>query len=365
MIMDMEKNKKLVLKDGSVFEGYGFGKEVISEVVFNTSIIGYQEIISDPSYKFQIVLMTYPLIGNYGINDDDFESNKVQIEGLICSSYIDYPSNFRENKTLKELLNEYNVPLLFGIDTRKLTSIIRDKGSMIGIICDIDKDYNLCLNLLNNYKERHNHVKKVSSNKKYVSKVSNYIYNVGLIDLGSKKNIVRMLNDRKCNVYVFPYNVSYDDIINSNLDGIMISNGPGDPKDCKEVISLIKKIKGKIPLCGICLGHQVISLSYGLDTYKLKFGHRGSNHPVKNLENNKIEITSQNHSYAVKDFNNKDIKITHLNLIDNTIEGIKIDKDYIFSLQYHPESSAGPEDSKYFFDKFINNIKRFKEDHHA
>ena len=356
-----EFNKKIVLEDGEEYFGYGFGADVesICEIVFNTSMVGYQEIVSDPSYTYQMVVMTYPLIGNYGITDDDYETKQPTIGGLIVREYNDLPSNFRYTKTLSEYLEENNIPGIYGIDTRKLTRSIRDKGSRKVIITNIKTSKQEALKKIKNYEIPKDAVSKVSCKKKWYSRTANAMFNIVAVDCGIKLNIIRSLNKRGCNVTVVPFNTSYKDIEDLKPDGIFLSNGPGDPEDVTEVINLVKKLRGKYPIFGICLGHQMISLAYGAKTYKLKFGHRGGNHPVLNLETDKIEITSQNHSYAVKEDSLKGtgLKVTHKNILDNTIEGVECKKDKVFSVQYHPESAPGPQDSSYLFDKFINIMK--------
>ena len=356
-----EFNKKIVLEDGEEYLGYGFGANVesICEIVFNTSMVGYQEIVSDPSYTYQMVVMTYPLIGNYGITDDDYETGKPSIGGLVVREYNDYPSNFRYTKTLSEYLEENNIPGIYGVDTRKITRSIRDKGSRKVIITDISTTKEEAIEKIKNYQIPKDAVSKVSCKKKWYARTANAKYNVVAVDCGIKLNIVRNLNKRKCNVTVVPYNTTAEEVISLKPDGVFLSNGPGDPENVKEVISLVKELKGKYPIFGICLGHQMISLAYGAKTYKLKFGHRGGNHPVLNLKTDKIEITSQNHSYAVDEESLKSTKLepTHKNILDNTIEGVECKKDRIFSVQYHPESAPGPQDSGYLFDKFINIMK--------
>lgn len=356
-----EFNKKIVLEDGEEYLGYGFGANVesICEIVFNTSMVGYQEIVSDPSYTYQMVVMTYPLIGNYGITDDDYETGKPSIGGLVVREYNDYPSNFRYTKTLSEYLEENNIPGIYGVDTRKITRSIRDEGSRKVIITDISTTKEEAIEKMKNYQIPKDAVSKVSCKKKWYARTANAKYNVVAVDCGIKLNIVRSLNKRKCNVTVVPYNTTAEEVISLKPDGVFLSNGPGDPEDVKEVIKLVKELKGKYPIFGICLGHQMISLAYGAKTYKLKFGHRGGNHPVLNLKTDKIEITSQNHSYAVDEESLKSTKLepTHKNILDNTIEGVECKKDRIFSVQYHPESAPGPQDSGYLFDRFINIMK--------
>ena len=359
-----EFDKKIVLEDGEEYFGYGFGANVesINEIVFNTSVVGYQEICSDPSYTYQMVVMTYPLIGNYGITDDDYETNKPTIGGLIVREYNDMPSNFRYTKTLSEYMEENGIPGIQGVDTRKLTRSIRDKGSRKVIITDISTSKEEAIEKMRNYEIPKDAVSKVSCKKRWYSRTANPKFNVVAVDCGIKLNIVRSLNKRGCNVTIVPYNTSFTTIQSLKPDGIFLSNGPGDPENVVEVIDLVKKAKGKYPIFGICLGHQMISLAYGATTYKLKFGHRGGNHPVKNLETGKIEITSQNHSYAVNNesINNTPLKITHINVLDNTIEGVECKEDKVFSVQYHPESAPGPQDSSYLFDQFIHIIERNK-----
>ena len=355
-------NKKIVLEDGEEYLGYKFGadKEAICEIVFNTSMVGYQEIVSDPSYTYQMVVMTYPLIGNYGITDEDYETKQPSIGAMVVREYNDMPSNFRYTKTLSEYLEENDVPGIYGVDTRKLTRSIREKGSRKAIITDIDVSKEEALKKLKAYEIPKDAVSKVSSKKRWYSRTSNAIYNVVAVDCGIKLNIVRSLNKRGCNVTIVPYNMPVQDIINLKPDGIFLSNGPGNPEDVTEVINLVKELKGKYPIFGICLGHQMISLAYGAKTYKLKFGHRGGNHPVINLETDKIEITSQNHSYAVDEESLKKTRLvpTHKNVLDNTIEGVECKEDKVFSVQYHPESAPGPQDSSYLFDKFIELMKK-------
>ena len=358
-------NRKIVLEDGSEYYGYGFGYHTdrVCEIVFNTSMVGYQEIVSDPSYTYQMVVMTYPLIGNYGITDEDFETKVPTIGGLVVREYNDLPSNFRYTKTLSEILEENKIPGIWGVDTRKIGRSIRDLGSRRVYITDIDTPKEEALRIIKETPIPKDAVSKVSCKKRWYSRTSNHQYNVVAIDCGIKLNIVRSLNARRCNVTIVPWKTTAEEIEMHAPDGIFLSNGPGDPEDVQPVIELVKKLKGKYPIFGICLGHQMISLAYGAKTYKLKFGHRGGNHPVKNLETGKIEITSQNHSYAVDmdSLKNTELTATHINLLDNTVEGVECKKDKVFSVQYHPESAPGPQDSAYLFDKFINIMKENKE----
>lgn len=355
-------NKKIVLENGQEFYGYGFGsnREAINEIVFNTSMVGYQEIVSDPSYTDQMVCMTYPLIGNYGMTDEDYETKMPTIGGLIVREYNDIPSNFRYTKTLGEVLDEYNIPGIYGVDTRKITRIIRDEGSQKVIITDADVSKEEALEKLKNYQIPTDMVSRVSCKKRWYSRTPNHKYDVVAINCGIKLNIVRKLNEKGCNVTVVPYNISAEEILKMQPDGLFLSNGPGDPENVQTVIEVVRKLKGKLPIFGICLGHQMISLAMGAKTFKMKFGHRGGNHPVKNLQTGKIEITSQNHSYAVdaKSVEDTELEVTHINLLDNTAEGVECKKYKMFSVQYHPESAPGPQDSSYLFDKFIDLMKK-------
>ncbi len=360
----MEYNKKLILEDGQEYYGYSFGdnKDKVCEIVFNTSMVGYQEILSDPSYTYQAVVMTYPLIGNYGMADDDYETAVPTIGAMIVREYNDEPSNFRSTSTLSEIMKKYNIPGIYGVDTRKLTRSIRDHGSRKVLITNAETPLEKGLEILNKTDVPKNAVSVVSCKKSYVSHAKYDQYHVAAIDCGMKTNIVRSLNLRGCKVTVLPWNTSAEEIEKLNPDGIFISNGPGDPTDVPETINTIKALIGKYPIFGICLGHQIISLAYGARTYKLKFGHRGGNHPVRNLENGKIEITSQNHSYAVdmKSLKSTDLVPTHINILDETIEGVKCEKDKVFSVQYHPESAPGPQDSAYLFDRFMKLMEEEK-----
>lgn len=355
-------DKKIVLENGQEFYGCGFGadKEAINEIVFNTSMVGYQEIISDPSYTDQMVCMTYPLIGNYGITDEDYETKIPTMGGLIVREYNDLPSNFRYTKTLSEVLDEYNIPGISGVDTRMITRIIRDEGSQKVIICDADVPYDEALKKVKDYVIPTDMVSRVSCKKRWYSRTPNHKYDVVAIDCGIKLNIIRKLNEKGCNVTVVPYNITAEEIMNMKPDGLFLSNGPGNPEDVQEVISVVRELKGKLPIFGICLGHQMISLALGAKTFKMKFGHRGGNHPVMNLENGKIEITSQNHSYAVDvaSLAGTPLELTHKNLLDDTAEGVKSEENKLFSVQYHPESAPGPQDSAYLFDEFITLMEK-------
>ncbi len=358
-------NKKIVLENGKEFYGYGFGADVtaINELVFNTSMVGYQEIISDPSYTDQMVCMTYPLIGNYGMTDEDYETKVPTMGGLIVREYNDLPSNFRYTKTLSEVLLEYDIPGISGVDTRMITRIIRDEGSQKVMICDANKPLVDALQMVRDYQIPTDMVSRVSCKKRWYSRTPNHKYDVVAIDCGIKHNIIRKLNEKGCNVTVVPYDISADEIMKMQPDGLFLSNGPGNPEDVQPVINVVKELHGQLPIFGICLGHQMISLALGAKTFKMKFGHRGGNHPVMNLETGKIEITSQNHSYAVdvKSLDGTPLTLTHKNLLDDTAEGVESAENKLFSVQYHPESAPGPQDSAYLFDKFIDLMAKEAE----
>lgn len=356
--MQLDFNRKIILENGSEYYGYAFGdlSEKICEIVFHTSPVGYQEILSDPSYTYQAVVMAYPLIGNYGIAEDDFETETPTIGALIVRDYNDTPSNFRSVDTLSNVCKKYKIPGIYGIDTRKLVRSIRDLGSRMVLLTDVDTSLEEGMEKLRNHKQPKDAVAKVSCAEitRYI--VNNGKFHVVAIDCGMKQNIVRSMIGKGCNVTVVPYNVTAEKIEQLKPDGIFISNGPGDPADVHPVIETIRTLRGKYPMFGICLGHQMIALAYGARTYKLKFGHRGGNHPVKNLKNGKIEITSQNHSYAVDESSLEDtsLTVTHINILDHTVEGMECVQDNVFCVQYHPESAPGPQDSAYLFDYFIS-----------
>lgn len=360
----------LILEDGTVFEGAAFGSEgaSVGEIVFNTSMTGYQEILSDPSYCGQIVTMTYPLIGSYGINSDDFESIEPAAKGMVVRELAEFPSNFRSNMTLDELLRSKGIPGISGIDTRKLTRLIRSKGTVKGVLTAAGERVAVeeIVQQLRATVLASNQVAQVSTMRPYPSPGRGK--RVVLIDYGMKHGILRELNKRDCDVIVVPYNTTSKEILAWGPDGVMLSNGPGDPKDVEECVEVVRELLGEVPIFGICLGHQLFARACGADTFKLKFGHRGGNHPVRDLVTGRIEITSQNHGYAVDEdtLQGTRLKVTHSALNDGTNEGLA-HLDYpAFTVQYHPESSPGPEDSNYLFDRFIDvmNATR-KEQQHA
>ncbi len=354
--------KKLVLESGEVFLGEGFGAQELceGEVVFNTGMTGYQELLSDPSYAGQLVAMTYPLIGNYGINRDDFESMEPSIKGLIVKELCDYPSNFRSQMSLDELLKSKGIVGIQGIDTRRLTRLIRDKGTVKGKIVARDRDVEEVVKELKALELPKDSVAQVSTKTSYAAPGRGH--KVVLVDFGSKLGIIRELSQRDCDIVVVSQDTTAEEILLLNPDGVMLSNGPGDPTEVKGAVEMIQGILGKLPIFGICLGHQLISIACGAKTFKLKFGHRGGNHPVLDLERNKVAITSQNHGYAVdsKSLESTDLIETHIALNDRTNEGVKHKIHPCFSVQYHPEASPGPEDANYLFDEFITLMEDFK-----
>ncbi len=354
----------LVLEDGHVFEGVGFGGNhfQVGEIVFNTSMMGYQEVLSDLSYCTQIVMMTYPMIGNYGINRDDFESIDPAVFGFVVGEYCEKPCNWRSEMTLNEFLTLKNIPGIADVDTRKLTKIIRNVGTMKAIMAEEGADVEALVAMLKDYQMPTNQVEQVSTKKAF--QIPNRGDKIVLLDFGAKNGIIRELNLRRMDITVVPHDTSAKDIMALHPDGIMLSNGPGDPKDVPEAIATIKELMGKVPMFGICLGHQLISLACGANTTKLKFGHRGGNHPVLNLANGKTEITSQNHSYAVEEesLEGTGLVVTHRALNDKSVEGVKHTQFPLFSVQYHPEASSGPEDANYLFDQFYKMIETFKKE---
>ena len=359
----------LVLEDGAVFEGTSFGAmgETTGEVVFNTAMMGYQEILSDPSYKGQLVAMTYPLIGNYGINPDDMESGKVWAEGFIVREASRTTSNWRSKKSLDIFLQENGVVGIQGIDTRALTRHIREQGSMRGVISNRETDKNNLKKKAQNTPDivRRDMVKEVTCPKGYEwtegvwrleaseTPPPSKIFNVVAYDFGIKKNILRSLVTAGCRVRVVPASTPWQEVLSLNPDGVFLSNGPGDPQGVPYAVQNIQGLMEKKPIFGICLGHQLLALALGFDTYKLRFGHHGGNHPVMDLKTGKIEITSQNHCFSVKEDAVPDfIEVTHVNLNDRTIEGMRHKEWPLFSVQYHPEAAPGPHDSTYLFHRF-------------
>ncbi|MBP3480835.1 MAG: glutamine-hydrolyzing carbamoyl-phosphate synthase small subunit [Clostridia bacterium] len=360
--MKRQYDRKLVLENGTEYPGFAFGdreKECVCEVVFNTSMAGYQEIVSDPAYAGTAVVMTYPLIGNYGVADDDFESRVLSVGALIVREYNDSPSNFRYTKTLSEILEENRIPGIEGLDTRKLTRSIRDSGSMRALITTPDMPVSRALEIISNAPARQNTAADVSCKKKWYSRTSNHKFNVVAVDCGIKLSLIRSLMSRGCNVTVMPWNTGAEEIEKINPDGVIVSSGPGDPKAAAPVTAMIKALRGKYPIFGIGLGCQLVCLAYGADTYKLKFGHHGANHPVRNLTTDKVEITNQNHSFAVSvdSLEGTGLELTHINLMDNTAEGVRCKKDRVFAMQFNIDSTPAPRGNSHLFDEFTASME--------
>jgi carbamoyl-phosphate synthase small subunit len=357
-------NSVLALKDGTVFEGIGFGAEgeTVGEVVFNTSLVGYEESLTDPSYKGQILTLTYPLIGNYGVRKDEFESNAVQVEGFVVRQFQDFFSHRNAVKSISQFLKEFDIPGISGIDTRMLTKKIREYGVINGaLITSKDKinpqdvlekakklgDYS-ALDLLPNVSVKKSEFIDTKGEK-----------TIAMIDTGVKLSIIRNFVKRKVNVWRLPYNATAQEVLDLKVNGLFLANGPGDPEMAVDAIKAVQELQSELPITGICLGNQIVGLALGGKTYKLKFGHRGTNQPVKNLAENKVYITSQNHGFAV-DANSLDgtgLEVSHVNLNDGSVEGMQHKKLPIQTVQMHPEANPGPWDIKNIFDKFVKDLK--------
>ena len=362
----------LVLEDGSVHRGYRFGapSDAVGEVVFNTTMTGYQEVLTDPSYAGQLVTLTYPLVGNYGINSVDFESRRIQVSGLIVREHCDAPSHGSSDRTIHQFLEDQGIPGISGVDTRAITRRLRSQGVMMGVISS-DPDVALArLEESPNYGEL-DHVRTVSTLERYSwddgrvlsepQNASERPFRVLVTDCGLKYNILRELNRRGCEVQVVPADTSAEDLLSLNPSGVLLSPGPGDPQLLDYVVDNARRILGRTPVMGICLGHQIVARALGAETFKLKFGHRGGNHPVRDLSTDRVYITAQNHGYAVRaDSLPPGLEISHINLNDDTVEGLTHREFPVFTIQYHSEASPGPRDNEYLFDRFLQMMREFQ-----
>ena len=372
MVKTIEEMEGLIyLEDGTVFKGIGFGARgtAVGELVFNTSMTGYQKILTDQSYKGQIITMTYPLIGNYGVSDIDNESDGIHAFGLVIKDLCDMPSNSNSVMSLDQWLREQKVPGVFGVDTRQITKKIRKFGTVKCLISTEDISIAEAKELCSKGELRGDWMKEASTKEKYVLEPTAVTeekpYEVAVLDFGVKTNILRCLQVRNCRLTVYPYGTPAAEILQENPDGIFLTNGPGDPEEAKEAIEEVHNLirTSEVPMFGICMGHQILALALGGKTYKLNYGHRGGNHGVYDKETKRSYITSQNHGYAVQHESIilKGMEVTHLNLNDGTVEGMEHRDLPIFSVQFHPEASPGPDDNAYLFDKFINRMKGDRE----
>ena len=358
-------NKKLVLENGAEYCGYGFGADCTSrvlEIVFNTSMAGYQEIISDPTYAGAAVVMTYPLIGNYGITDEDYEAKSPTAGALIVREYNDFPSNFRYTKTLAEYLEENEIPGIYGMDTRALTRAIRDGGVCKCIVTDIDMPTEKALEIINGAELSKDLVASVTCNKRWYARTANAKYSVVVIDCGVKLSTVKMLNSLCCNVTILPANATANDVEMMQPDGVLVSQGPGNPEDAAYVGETVKALRGKYPMLGLGLGCELIALAYGAKTAKMKFGHHGCNHPVKNLVTGKMETVAENYGYAIDEasLEGTGLTVTYRDIIDGDVAGIACKEDKVFAVQYEPNVTSGPEGRKNLYEEFIALMKEGK-----
>jgi len=371
----MAKKTILVLEDGSVYQGYSFGTEASAygEVVFNTSMTGYQEMLTDPSYAGQIVVPTYPLIGNYGINEQDFESSKIQVRGFVVREECHQPNHYLSTKTLHEYLAESGIPGISGVDTRAITRKLRSAGVMMGAITS-DKTPQQVLEELRNLPSygSTDFVKEVTTEAPYqwelepTEETPQPLCKVVVLDLGLKYSILRIMRSIGFTPVVVPATTPADEILNLKPDGVLLSPGPGNPEALDYIVDTIKQLIGKKPIMGICLGNQLIGRAFGARTFKLKFGHHGGNHPVRDLSDGRIHITAQNHGYAVDpDSLSSELEVTHINLNDGTVEGLRHRELPIFAIQYHSEASPGPLDNTYLFERFLEMVRRERRNRHA
>jgi carbamoyl-phosphate synthase small subunit len=361
----------IALEDGTVFEGksYGAPGEKEGEIVFNTSMTGYQEIMTDPSYKGQIVTMTYPLIGNYGVNAEDVESDGPKVEGFIVREFSKITSNYRAEDNLSNYFRKHNIVAIEEVDTRALTKHLRVRGAMKGMISTIDLDPKSLVEKARNSLGivGRDLVKEVTCKTPYVFGGDGGDFRCVVMDYGAKANIPKMLKKEGCHVTVVPADMKAEDVLAMKPDGVLLSNGPGDPEAVTYAIEEIRKLLGKVPIFGICLGQQLLGLAYGGNTYKLKFGHRGANQPIKNLKSGRVHITSENHGFAVdmNSIKSEPLRVTHVNLNDSTVEGMEHEVHPSFSVQFHPEASPGPHDSYGLFRKFRDMMESFKKEKYA
>ena len=360
--MAKQFDRKVVLENGREFYGYGFGadREVIHEIVFNTSMVGYQEIVAAPSFANQMVCMTYQLIGNCGITDEGADVKETMLGGMIVREYNDQPSNFSYVKTLAETLEEENIPGIYGMDTRAMTRIIRREGTMKAMITDAAKPLEECLAEIHAYKIPKNAVETISCKRRWYSRTANPKYSVVAIDCGVKLSMIRRLNQKGVNVTIVPHDTTAEEIMELKPDGLFITNGPGNPEDVPGVVEVIKALRGKLPMFGVGLGMQLIALAYGAKTYKMKSGHCGGTHSIKMLKDGRMEVNSQNHFYAVcgKSVEETDLAVIAVDLIDNTVEAVECAAENVLGVQYYPDAAQGPDKTFDPFDDFADMMKK-------
>ncbi len=361
--------RKITFSNGRVFKGIGFGsmKDAIAPVIFNTSMVGYQEILSDPASFGQIILMTYPLIGNYGLADEDYESRLCSCKGLIVREYNDIPSNYRYTKTLQDVMEDYHTPGICNVDTRQITQMLRREGSLTAMITHEEVPHEEIMENLENFKQEEPLVPFVSCKKRWYARTANFKYNVVALDLGIKQSIIKTLNSKGCNVIVVPYNTPLGQIMALRPDGLLISDGPGSVKGLEEIVELLKSLQGSLPILAIGLGHQLLALANGGNIVPMVVGHHGGNHPVKNLSTGKVDFTSQGHQWVVEKstFPKGSLHITHVNVIDQSVEGMVDEKRGLLGVQYHPEGAPGPKDSLYWFDHLIAFMEKYQKERGA